>query len=93
MEIVLSSMRIPDSLHQGLEEMPAFLHIILDSCNKICHLHRSEKEKTKFQQEVFELMSQIESINKEKVCSYLIIKDFSTYKVQYFCTVDQLETM
>ncbi len=33
----------------------------------VYYAHRSEKEKTKFQQEVFELMSQIESINKEKV--------------------------
>lgn len=41
-----------------------------DVCNYWCKfllLSRSEKEKTKFQQEVFELMSQIESINKEKV--------------------------
>ncbi len=31
------------------------------------YLYRAEKDKQKFQQEIFELMSQVESINKEKV--------------------------
>jgi len=44
-------------------------YVATKQCGLTC---RSEKEKTKFQQEVFELMSQIESINKEKVIYSLI---------------------
>lgn len=46
--------------------------------------HRIEKERAKFQQEVYELLSQIEIINKEKVNHKICFKILHVHSVETF---------
>ena len=45
-------------------------NVLLQKSDSIYLFFRAEKEKSKFQQELFELMSQVESANKDRVRSH-----------------------
>lgn len=55
--------------HNHITSVHKFLNYVTSPCECILNLfvHRSEKEKSKFQAEVYELLAQVENVTKEKI--------------------------
>lgn len=53
-------------------------------------LSRADKEKAKFQQEVYELLSQVESITKEKISSIKIVEKLEVHVSELNIKIEEL---